>query len=234
MPALAVVRQVIYAVSVEHMQTRNLSAVAAGNVRAWREEQGWSQTRLAEAVQALGVSMNRSIVANIESGRRDQITLEELAGFAQALNVSPLALLLNSTGTVAPTPASPAPAHRVGRWLQGEDSLLDVRKGFDPSVEAEQRFHRKLTPEQLRERRAATYPAVMATRSAGRIAATVCEEVETREQTGEWGMSASIVVHELDRLRRWLPVLHSELSDLIDRAARMLAADEGAAAPTGD
>lgn len=90
------------------------SQVFADRVRYWRDERGYSAEELARRVNALGIDMNRAIVANIEHGRRDRISIEELFAFSIALDVSPimLCLPLQQGGDVAVTPNVV-----VGRWL---------------------------------------------------------------------------------------------------------------------
>jgi transcriptional regulator with XRE-family HTH domain len=64
-----------------------LSMMVVDNVRAIRKRLGWSAARLAEALPAeLGLS--RAVIANLEGGRRDAVTLDELAALAEALKIS--------------------------------------------------------------------------------------------------------------------------------------------------
>jgi transcriptional regulator with XRE-family HTH domain len=66
-----------------------------------RKRRGWSARRLAEACAATGSpQLSESVIANIESGRRDEhgrrrkdVTVDEVVGFAEALNVPAMHLL---------------------------------------------------------------------------------------------------------------------------------------------
>lgn len=64
-----------------------------GRILARRKELGMSARMLAEAVSAQGIPMNRSTLANIEVGRRADITTAELVAFARALKMTPIELL---------------------------------------------------------------------------------------------------------------------------------------------
>ena len=59
------------------------------NLRAWREERGYSQERLAEF---LGV--HRTYASGVERGERN-LSLKALERLAEQLGVDPLALLKN-------------------------------------------------------------------------------------------------------------------------------------------
>jgi len=78
------------------MGTETISDVVASRVQQLRERRGWSARQLAEACAATGnPQLTESVVANIESGRRDKqgrrrrgVSVDELVAFAQALDVS--------------------------------------------------------------------------------------------------------------------------------------------------
>jgi transcriptional regulator with XRE-family HTH domain len=63
-------------------------------VAAIRRYKGLTQSQLAEAMQQLGVPWQRIIVAKIEGGRRDFLTVEELLALCIALEISPVDLLV--------------------------------------------------------------------------------------------------------------------------------------------
>lgn len=52
-----------------------------------------SQQALADACAKQGVPMSRSMLANLEGGRRDVVSVDELLAFAQALDCHPSELL---------------------------------------------------------------------------------------------------------------------------------------------
>lgn len=64
-----------------------LAAVVVGNVRAIRKRLRWSAAELAERLPP-GSGLTRSAIANAESGRRDHVTVDELAALAEALGVT--------------------------------------------------------------------------------------------------------------------------------------------------
>jgi transcriptional regulator with XRE-family HTH domain len=73
----------------------------ARRVLHFRKHHGWSAARLAEECARVGYpQLTASVIANIESGRRDKqgrrrrhVTVEELFAFAVALQTSPIVLL---------------------------------------------------------------------------------------------------------------------------------------------
>jgi transcriptional regulator with XRE-family HTH domain len=70
-------------------------------VKELRRRQGWSARRLAEACATTGSQqLSESVIANIESGRRDEsgrrrrdVTVDDAVGFAKALDVPLIHLL---------------------------------------------------------------------------------------------------------------------------------------------
>lgn len=67
----------------------------AQRVQDLRRKRGWSAAALAEECADLGMpALNRSVIANIESGRRPYVTTDELLTLAYALDVAPVHLLV--------------------------------------------------------------------------------------------------------------------------------------------
>lgn len=64
-------------------------------VRDLRHRYGWSAQSLADRLAGIGFpQLNRSVLANIESGRRKQgVTVDELVALAHAFEVRPADLL---------------------------------------------------------------------------------------------------------------------------------------------
>ncbi len=114
--------------------TKTLSDLAATQIQEARQRRGWSAKRLAARCAAVGAgTLTAAVLANIETGRRDrdgrrrrEITIDELAGIALALGVSPVDLLnpsdasttVHVTTYVATSPAGAA------SWLKGEGAQL--------------------------------------------------------------------------------------------------------------
>lgn len=67
-------------------------------IAKYRKEERISAQELAEAA-----GMSRSVVANIENGRRADISVSELLAIAEALRVPPVALIYDVTQPMAPT-----------------------------------------------------------------------------------------------------------------------------------
>lgn len=67
----------------------------AARVKDIRERKGWSAQRLADRCEELGAEyLNRSVIANIESGRKKNVTLEQAFILAFALGVAPIFLMV--------------------------------------------------------------------------------------------------------------------------------------------
>lgn len=62
-------------------------------VRAIRKERGLSARAVAELVTARGFRLERNTIANLETGRRESISVDELVALHEVLNL-PLAALL--------------------------------------------------------------------------------------------------------------------------------------------
>jgi transcriptional regulator with XRE-family HTH domain len=65
----------------------------ASEIRRLRTLQGVSAQALADKINALGHTMSRSTLADIENGRRKYVTVTELIVFARALDTAPVMLL---------------------------------------------------------------------------------------------------------------------------------------------
>lgn len=105
------------------------SAVAAERVRQVRDRQRdsdgqrLSAAKLADRCAAHGMpQLNRHVIANIESGRRESISVDELFVLARALGVAPVHLLVpvDDDAHMATTPSETAVARHVRRWVTGD------------------------------------------------------------------------------------------------------------------
>jgi transcriptional regulator with XRE-family HTH domain len=94
-------------------------------LKALREKRGWSQERLAEKVTELGTPMDQRVVSNIESGTRQDISLDEAFVIAAALNVPPplLWLPLGAEDRVEITAKSKIHPHLAAQWFTGRAPL---------------------------------------------------------------------------------------------------------------
>lgn len=86
---------------------KELTRAIASQVREYRDAADLSAQEFADAVTALGLKYTRTQVTNLESGRRDTITIGEVLAFAAVLGRPP-ALLLFPIGTDKLTPLLPA------------------------------------------------------------------------------------------------------------------------------
>lgn len=99
-----------------------LTAVIAARVAELRAAGGLSGAKLAERMAPYGVSWNRTTVAKLESGRREQLTVGELVALALALGTTPLSLLAD------PRIGQPVPLGQgiavdpwtVAQWAMGD------------------------------------------------------------------------------------------------------------------
>lgn len=104
---------------------RSLTDWAASNTAEWRKAAGMSQEQLAERMTSLGVPMSRATVANLESKRREDLTLDEAAALAVALNVRVCDLLTPGDGRedVAVLPTRVVIGFTANGWLTGKYPL---------------------------------------------------------------------------------------------------------------
>ena len=105
------------------------SRVAAQRIKRERQRQGITAARLAERCDELGMpSLNRDVIANIETARRGAITVDELLVLGAALNTSPLLLMLplGTDQRLAVTPTTKIHPHLALEWLVGEGPLVDT------------------------------------------------------------------------------------------------------------
>jgi transcriptional regulator with XRE-family HTH domain len=65
----------------------------AAEVRYWRERRGLSAQQLAERTRQLGHHVPRNVVANLENGRRETLSIAEVLILAAALDVPPVLLV---------------------------------------------------------------------------------------------------------------------------------------------
>jgi transcriptional regulator with XRE-family HTH domain len=94
------------------------TALIMAVVKTARVIRGWSATRLAEEMTAAGVPWDRSVVANLENGRRKTLRVHELMTLAYVLDVdSPLDLLVPMVSATYPlTPDIQWPTQMVREW----------------------------------------------------------------------------------------------------------------------
>ena len=113
--------------------TESPSEVVAQRLKQLRRARGWSAQRLAEECARLGAPhLSASVIANIETGRKDsagkrrrEVTVEELLIFSYALNAPTVALLVPFTSEqMQITPNVTASPDAALGWLLGGEPLL--------------------------------------------------------------------------------------------------------------
>jgi transcriptional regulator with XRE-family HTH domain len=99
----------------------------ADAVKAARQGRFTAQ-QLADACEQLGYPISRSMIANIESGRKDSLDVAELLILAAALEVPPVWLLFSNLpdGEVESLPGFREPAAAAMRWFTGEVLADDI------------------------------------------------------------------------------------------------------------
>lgn len=80
--------------------------------------------------------LNRPVIANLESGRRDTVSVDEAFVLAAALDVPPPLLLLplESGNSINVTPRTTLRPHHALVWLRGDEALATGLDGPDEHV----------------------------------------------------------------------------------------------------
>ncbi|MFA9272557.1 MAG: helix-turn-helix domain-containing protein [Baekduiaceae bacterium] len=103
--------------------------VFAQRMRQVRKAQGMTQTALAARLAQLGRPISRSVLHKIEGDgtRARNVSLEDAAAIAAALNTSPLNLMTpdSNQAYVQVTPTAVETGAKVRTWLRGYYPLLD-------------------------------------------------------------------------------------------------------------
>lgn len=111
------------------MEELTASRVFAESMRLQREGRGWSQRRLAERLNELGLDVHQTTVGKWETGKR-KFTLDEALAISSALNVQLVHMLAGSylrgrkpfAVKIAPeVPSLAAPS--MLKWLRGLQAL---------------------------------------------------------------------------------------------------------------
>lgn len=94
----------------------------ARSIKALRRLRGLTGAGLAERMTAAGVPWDRSIVANLENGRRRTVSVEELLALAYVLDVAPVHLLVppDDDDPFHLTPSMPVTPADARAFIRGE------------------------------------------------------------------------------------------------------------------
>src|SRR5690606_30065616 len=88
--------------------------IAAGvgrRVRSYRTELGLSAQAVVDRCAMLGYDLKRSVLAEMENGKRATVSLPDVLVLARALRVPPLALMIDLG-----SPAEVGPLERISGW----------------------------------------------------------------------------------------------------------------------
>lgn len=119
-----------------------MTARIGASVRRARADRRLNGDDLTEALNRLGIELTRNALANLETGRRDTISIGEWFGLACVLDVAPAALLLPdpvADVTVLPN-RPPVPGHWALEWITGAGERLPDDLLSEPTDDAEQRY----------------------------------------------------------------------------------------------
>ncbi|MFB9628371.1 helix-turn-helix domain-containing protein [Nonomuraea helvata] len=91
---------------------------------------------LADRCGELGLPMDRSVIAKLEKGLRQSITIAELIVLAKALDVAPVRLLfpLEEQEKVEILPGMEVAVWRAAEWFDGTDDSALEAEGWDPNT----------------------------------------------------------------------------------------------------
>lgn len=136
------------------MPVTPVEAVAA-RVKEVRKARGLNAAQLGERMTAQGVPWDRFTVANLEKGKRQNVTVVELLALATVLKVAPVHLLVpplpspewgaggnepSDTAAYQVTPSRTEPMYLVRRFIRGETPL----PGMD-----ERAFYSEIPPQEF-------------------------------------------------------------------------------------
>lgn len=124
----------VYCLTVEQLGWQEgLTRVIAGEVLRHRQARKLSAQKLADRCEELGFAVSRAVIANLENGHRETVSIAELLILAQALEVPP-ALLLFPLGTAESTAIAPgrelSPWDAV-LWFSGQALLSETPHGLE-------------------------------------------------------------------------------------------------------
>ncbi|MCD2117092.1 MULTISPECIES: helix-turn-helix domain-containing protein [Rhodococcus] len=103
-------------------------------VRRRRNDLGISAQKLADACTELGYPLPRNSIANLENGRRSEVSVAELIVIARALRVPPLLLLFPGIPgeKVEVAPGVEAFSYDAAEWFSGRAPFSYLSNGDEP------------------------------------------------------------------------------------------------------
>jgi transcriptional regulator with XRE-family HTH domain len=118
--------------------------VAAGigkRVARYRARADLTASMLSERCRDLGLPLDRNVIAKLENGHRQSVTVDEVYVLAAALDVPPVQLLagVGDEETAEILPGRHVPAFRGVQWFTGEGPMPEP--GDDPGMVTIARAH---------------------------------------------------------------------------------------------
>jgi transcriptional regulator with XRE-family HTH domain len=110
----------------EQWATRFVAAIAQ-EIRRYRQEHGLSVQQLSDKLAAdYGMAIKRSVLSNLENGRRHMINVPELMVLAHCLRVPPLMLVcpVGTEKTMEILPGRTIPTWDAAQWVSAEAPLV--------------------------------------------------------------------------------------------------------------
>lgn len=103
------------------------TALIGAQVLAQRKRRGLSAQQLADRTEAIGFPIARNVIANLENRRKRDVSVQEVAAIAWALDVPPVALLVDlSADQVEVAPGEAGSPLAAVLWWSGEVAGRDV------------------------------------------------------------------------------------------------------------
>jgi len=124
-PSVALCVNECFDVLMDHTEgaTDPVSNISA-RVRELRTRKGWTGAELGKRMTARGIRWDRSIVANLENGRRATVSVSELLALARVFDVAPLHLLVPvQERAFRVTEDEVYSTERVRAWIRGQTPL---------------------------------------------------------------------------------------------------------------
>lgn len=117
---------------------RRVTTQVGEQVKGYRERLRWSARELADRCEQLGYRIEAQVIANMETGRRANVTAAEIVVLAAALGVPPVALMypVRTDSEVEVVPDRPVSSwpHAI-QWFTGEWPIPRL-SGFENELDA--------------------------------------------------------------------------------------------------
>ena len=130
------------------------STVVRRRIRELRQKQGMSAQKLADRCAELGMpELNRPVIANIETGRRPTVSIDEVLVLAYALNVAPIHLFVpvEPGAYMEVAPGFLLDAEKARTWVRGGRPLQNQDERRYDTEKPDEEWKPEPTDEELRE-----------------------------------------------------------------------------------